>query len=335
MTKKAVLLANLGSPDSTVVSDVRRYLREFLMDGRVIDIPLLPRWLLVNGIIAPFRAPRSAKKYKSIWTEEGSPLIVLTQKLVGKVAAETKLPVYMCMRYGNPSPQRALNKIREEHPAINEVVLFPLYPHYAMSSYETAVEHVKKSWERGNYSFHLKVIEPYYNHPSYIQSLSHSIRPFTGEKYDHILFSYHGIPERHILKRDPTGNHCLKKDDCCRQPSEAHRFCYRHQVFETTRLVAENLNLPSEKYSISFQSRLGNDKWLGPATSDVLAQLPEEGIKNLLVVTPAFVSDCLETLEEIRIEGRATFLKAGGETFRHIPCLNLNDDWVKTIAELV
>jgi ferrochelatase len=335
MTKKAVLLANLGSPDSIAVSDVRRYLREFLMDGRVIDIPLLPRWLLVNGIIAPFRAPRSARKYKSIWTEEGSPLMVLTQKLVGKVAAETKLPVYMCMRYGNPSPQWALNKIREEYPGIDEVALFPLYPHYAMSSYETAVEHVKKSWEKGNYSFYLKVIEPYYNHPSYIQSLSDSIRPFTDEKYDHILFSYHGVPERHILKSDPTGNHCLKKDDCCRQPSEAHRFCYRHQVFETTRLVAENLGLSPEKYSVSFQSRLGNDKWLGPPTADVLAEFPEKGIKNLLVVTPAFVSDCLETLEEIRIEGKTTFLKAGGETFRHIPCLNLNDDWVKTIAGLI
>jgi len=335
MTKKAVLLANLGSPDSTAVSDVRRYLREFLMDGRVIDIPLLPRWLLVNGIIAPFRAPRSARKYKSIWTEEGSPLMVLTQKLVGKVAAETKLPVYMCMRYGNPSPQWALNKIREEYPGIDEVALFPLYPHYAMSSYETAVEHVKKSWEKGNYSFYLKVIEPYYNHPSYIQSLSDSIRPFTDEKYDHILFSYHGVPERHILKSDPTGNHCLKKDDCCHQPSEAHRFCYRHQVFETTRLVAENLGLSPEKYSVSFQSRLGNDKWLGPPTADVLAEFPEKGIKNLLVVTPAFVSDCLETLEEIRIEGKTTFLKAGGETFRHIPCLNLNDDWVKTIAGLI
>lgn len=335
MTKKAVLLANLGSPDSTDVSDVRKYLREFLMDGRVIDIPFSPRWLLVNGIIAPFRAPRSAKKYKSIWTEEGSPLIVLTQKLVDKVAAETKLPVYMCMRYGNPTPQRALKKIREENPGIDEVVLFPLYPHYAMSSYETAVEHVRKLWERGNYSFNLKVIEPYYNHPSYIQSLSNSIRPFTDEKYDHILFSYHGVPERQILKSDPTGNHCLKRDDCCRLPSEAHRFCYRHQVFETTRLVAENLDIPSEKYSISFQSRLGNDKWLGPATAGVLAQLPEKGIKNLLVVTPAFVIDCLETLEEIRMEGRETFLKAGGETFRHIPCLNLNDDWVKTIAELL
>lgn len=335
MTQKAVLLANLGSPDSTDVSDVRRYLREFLMDGRVIDIPFFPRCLLVNGIIAPFRAPRSAKKYKSIWTEEGSPLIVLTQKLVDKVAAETKLPVYMCMRYGNPTPQRALKKIREENPGIDEVVLFPLYPHYAMSSYETAVEHVRKLWEQGNYSFNLKVIEPYYNHPSYIQSLSNSIRPFTGKKYDHILFSYHGVPERQILKSDPTGNHCLKRDDCCRLPSEAHRFCYRHQVFETTRLVAENLDIPSEKYSISFQSRLGNDKWLGPATAGVLAQLPEKGIKNLLVVTPAFVSDCLETLEEIRMEGRETFLKAGGETFRHVPCLNLNDDWVKTIAELL
>nr|WP_234409084.1 ferrochelatase [Marinilabilia salmonicolor] len=160
MSKKAILLANLGSPDSTQTSDVRRYLREFLMDERVIDIPRVPRWLLVNGIIAPFRAPKSGAKYKSIWTDEGSPLIVLTEKLTRKVQEHSGIPAYMCMRYGNPTPDAALSQIAQEHPDVEEVVLFPLYPHYAMSSYETAVEHVKKSWEQGPWKFQLKVIAP-------------------------------------------------------------------------------------------------------------------------------------------------------------------------------
>ncbi|WP_291855812.1 ferrochelatase [Marinilabilia sp.] len=335
MTKKAILLANLGSPDSTKVSDVRRYLREFLMDERVIDIPAFPRWLLVNGIIAPFRAPRSAAKYKSIWTDEGSPLIVLTEKLTRKVEETNDFPSYMCMRYGNPSPAAALSRIAKEHPEVEEVVLFPLYPHYAMSSYETAVEHVKNTWERGPWEFRLKVIAPYYNYPGYIKSLAESIRPHLENEFDHILFSYHGVPERHILKGDTTSSHCLQSPDCCQNSSPAHPKCYRHQVFETTRLVAGYLQLTDNKFSVSFQSRLGGDKWLGPATADVLAELPSLGIKKLLVVTPAFVSDCLETLEEIQMEGQETFLEAGGKSFTAIPCLNLNDEWVETIGELV
>lgn len=335
MSKKVFLLTNLGSPDSYSVRDVRKYLREFLMDGRVIDIPKFPRWLLVNGIIVPFRALRSAKKYKGIWSEEGSPLIVLSEKLRAKVEEKTGLPVYLSMRYGNPTPQYALRKIQESHPDVGEVVLFPLYPHYAMSSYETAVEYVKEVWEKDNYSFQLKVVEPYYNNPDYIQALSHSIKPFLREEFDHLLFSYHGVPERHIYKGDITGNHCLQTPDCCRKSSPAHKYCYRHQVYETTRLVAEQLQLPDSKYSISFQSRLGSDKWLGPATSDVLAQMPNKGKKRILVVTPAFISDCLETIEEIGMEGRGTFLEAGGEEFTAIPCLNLDDEWVEAIRKMV
>jgi ferrochelatase len=335
MTKKAILLANLGSPDSTNVSDVRRFLREFLMDERVIDIPFFPRWLLVNGIIAPFRAPRSADKYKNIWTDEGSPLIVLTEKLTRKVQEETGLPAYMSMRYGNPTPEAALSQIAQEHPDVEEVVLFPLYPHYAMSSYETAVEHVKNTWKKGPWKFQLKVIAPYYNYPGYIKALAETIRPHLDREYDHLIFSYHGVPERHILKGDTTGHHCLLSPGCCQSSSPAHQKCYRHQVFETTRLVADYLQLSQTEFSISFQSRLGSDKWLGPATADVLAELPSKGIKKLLVVTPAFVSDCLETLEEIQMEGQETFLGAGGESFTAIPCLNFDDNWVKAIGELV
>jgi ferrochelatase len=336
MSKRIILLTNLGSPDSTSVKDVRRYLNEFLMDERVIDVPYFGRLLLVRGIITPFRAPKSAAKYRTIWTKEGPPLIVITHQLATKVAEVAQLPTYVCMRYGNPTPMSAFKKIASEHPDAEEVVLFPLYPHYAMSSYETAVEYVREVWQKGQHSFQLKVIGPYFDNPGYIEALSASIQPFIEEAtYDHVLFSYHGIPERHILKSDPSGQHCLKVEDCCRVKSPVHATCYRHQVIETTRLVADRLGLTRHSYSVSFQSRLGTDKWLSPATSDELAQFPSRGIKKLLVVSPAFVSDCLETLEEIHVEGRETFLEACGTDYTTVPCLNSNDDWVEAMVKMI
>ncbi|GAO31240.1 ferrochelatase [Geofilum rubicundum] len=336
MAKRIILLTNLGSPDSTSVKDVRRYLNEFLMDERVIDVPYLGRLLLVRGIITPFRAPKSAAKYKTIWTGEGSPLIVITHQLAEKVREVAQMPTYVCMRYAHPTPLSAFKKIVAEHPDAEEVVLFPLYPHYAMSSYETAVEYVKEVWQKGRYPFELKIVEPYYDQPDYIEALAASIQPFIEEKkYDHVLFSYHGVPERHIFKRDPTGQHCLKTADCCQVKSPVHATCYRHQVMETTRLVADKLGLTRHSFSVSFQSRLGTDKWLSPATSDELAQFPARGVKNLLVVSPAFVSDCLETLEEIHVEGRETFMEAGGTLYTTVPCLNSNDDWVEAVVKMI
>lgn len=335
MAKKAILLANLGSPDSYSVKDVRSYLNEFLMDERVIDIPYPVRLLLVKGVIVPFRAPNSAKKYETIWGENGSPLIHITRELVKKVADYTGSPVYMCMRYANPTPKYALDIIQQENPDIDEVVMLPLYPHYAMSSYETAVLHVQDTHKKGNYPFSLKVVKAFYNQPDYIRALNNSINPFLAQEYDHVLFSYHGIPERHVRKTDPTKNHCLKCENCCEVPSTAHAFCYRHQIKETTRLVAEQLQIPEAKHSFSFQSRLGQDQWLRPYTVQLLKDFPKQGIKKLVVACPAFVSDCLETLEEIQEEGREIFMENGGENFTLIPCLNLNSDWVKTIDILV
>jgi ferrochelatase len=331
-TRRAILLMNLGSPDSTSVKDVRTYLNEFLMDKRVIDMPFISRALLVRGIIVPFRAPKSAAAYRTIWTKDGSPLIVLTRQLQEALQQQVQEPVAMAMRYGNPSPKQAYDRLLAEHPALEEVLLVPLYPHYAMSSYETAVEYAREQHRKGGYAFRLTIFPPFYKEPAYIRSLAESIRPYLQKEYDHILFSYHGIPGRHVIKTDITGCHCLKQQDCCNTPSPAHAYCYRHQVITTTRLVTEALGIPEEKHSISFQSRLGKG-WLEPFTDIRLEQMPQEGTRKLLVVCPAFVSDCLETLEEIEERGKETFLKAGGESYHMIPCLNTHPEWVKTLAE--
>lgn len=324
---------NLGSPDSTKVKDVRRYLNEFLMDGRVIDIPYILRTLLVKGIIVPFRAPKSAEAYRSIWWKEGSPLIEITKKLRNEVQKQVSMPVTIAMRYGNPTPEAAYDQLLKEEPGLEEVILFPLYPHYAMSSYETAIEHMKEAHAKGNYSFRLSIVKPYYNDQDYINAMVENIRPYLSGGFDHLLFSYHGVPQRHIRKSDITGCHCLKVENCCEKTSPAHDYCYRHQCFTTTRLITEKLQLPKEKYSISFQSRLGKG-WLEPFTDIRLEEMPKEGIKNLLVICPAFVSDCLETLEEIEERGKETFMEAGGEKYTMIPCLNTSPLWVNTIVHL-
>jgi len=333
--KRAVVLMNLGSPDSTEVKDVKRYLDEFLMDARVIDKPWPLRALLVKGIIVPFRAPRSAEAYRSIWTKEGSPLIVISEQLKAALAAQIEEPVAIAMRYGNPSPRAAFDALVKENPDLEEVIAIPMYPHYAMSSYETAVVHAQEAHQKGGYAFRLTTVRPYYNDPLYIEALCESMRPWLDRPYDHILFSYHGVPERHIYKGDVTGSHCLKTPGCCDRPSAAHAFCYRHQCWVTTQLVTEKLGIPPEKWGFSFQSRLGRDPWLQPYTARRLEQLPGEGKKHILVVCPAFVSDCLETLEEIAVEGRESFMHHGGETFEAIPCLNVHPLWVGALAKWV
>ncbi len=320
---------NLGSPDSTSVSDVRKYLNEFLMDGRVIDSPLLLRTILVKGIITPFRAPKSAEAYHSIWTKDGSPLVHITWQLRDALQKIVKEPVEVAMRYGNPTMKAAYDKLLGKNPDLQEVVLLPLYPHYAMSSYETAVAHAEEVHKKGGYPFRIKTIPPFYNNPDYITALAASIKPYLGN--GHLLFSYHSIPERHIHKSDTTGHHCLKVENCCSVASPAHKTCYRHQCYETTRLVAAALRLAPEEYSVSFQSKLGRSAWLTPATTTRMDELPKEGIKKLMVVCPSFVSDCLETLEEVAIREKENFMKAGGEEYTFIPCMNTQTAWVETV----
>ncbi|MFN2438570.1 MAG: ferrochelatase [Chitinophagaceae bacterium] len=333
--KRAVVLMNLGSPDSTEVKDLRRYLDEFLMDERVIDKPWLLRALLVKGIIVPSRAPKSAEAYKSIWTKNGSPLINISKQQQQALKKEIDEPVAIAMRYGNFSPEQAYNELLNKNPDLEEIIFIPLYPHYAMSSYETAVEYAKEQHKKGGYTFKLSFIKPFYDDTDYINALSETIRRYITADYDQILFSYHGIPERHILKCDPTKKHCLKIDNCCKVPSEVHQYCYRHQCLTTTELVIGKLSIPKEKWGFSFQSRLGKDPWLQPYTAIRLEQLPGEGVKKLLVVCPAFVSDCLETLEEMGKEGKEIFLHAGGESFDLIPCLNDHPLWIRTLAKWV
>ncbi|MDP4261748.1 MAG: ferrochelatase [Bacteroidota bacterium] len=329
--KKGIVLMNLGSPDSTEVKDVRRYLNEFLMDGKVIDYPYVFRKLLVSGIIVPFRAPKSAEAYKTIWTKEGSPLIVFTKQLQSALQQKVTGPVEIAMRYGNPSPNMAFDNLMRLEPGIEEVIAVPLYPHYAMSSYETAVEYAKECYGKKKYPFKLTFIKPFYNEKDYINAMAENIASFLQQEYDHILFSYHGVPGRHIRKSDITGSHCLATADCCEVNSKAHAYCYRHQCFETTKLITKALNIPTGKFSISFQSRLGKG-WLEPFTDIRLEEMPKEGIRKLLIICPAFVSDCLETLEEIAIRGKETFLQAGGEEYTMIPCLNVHPLWVSTLA---
>ena len=331
---KGVLLINLGSPDSPNPKDVKKYLGEFLMDERVIDVPQWLRWFLVKGIILNTRPKKSAKAYQKIWWEEGSPLIIISERFKKKVQERAKVPVALGMRYGSMSIQKGLQELHDQ--GVDDVLVVPLYPHYAMSSTETVIEKTKEEQQKHFPNMELTMVPSFYKHPDYIRVLSEKIKEnLEGVDYDHILFSYHGIPERHIRKTDPTNSHCKIDGSCCNTPSKAHQYCYRHQCFETTKLVAEYLNLPEGKYSDSFQSRLGGDPWLKPYTDKEFERFPEEGKKNLVVITPAFVADCLETLEEIAMEGKEEFKEAGGEEYKHIPCLNDDDAWVKVMTRWI
>lgn len=329
--KKGVLLVNLGSPKSTSTKDVREYLDEFLMDKRVIDVPYLIRSLIVKGFILPNRPKKSAEAYKKIWTKEGSPLVVISKKLTEKVNKQCSIPVELAMRYSTPSIEEGIVDLKNK--GVNDILIIPLYPQFAMSTTETVNEKVKKVHKKICPSSRLTFFPAFYNNVDYIKTLSYSIENnLKNIDYDYLLFSYHSIPERHIRKSDITKSHCKIDDNCCVTHSKAHEFCYRHQCFSTTEEVVKTLNIPKDKYGIAFQSKLGRDKWLTPSTNDLIPKLPSKGIKKLAVVIPSFVADCLESLEEIAIEGREDFLDNGGEEYITIPCLNSDSNWVDTVS---
>jgi len=331
---KGVLLVNLGSPESPTPKDVKPYLDEFLMDKYVIDVPFLLRALLVRGIILQTRPKKSAEAYSRIWTSEGSPLIVISKKMHKKVATKVDIPVALAMRYGTMTIQKGLQELKDK--GVNEVMLLPLYPQHAMASTTTIVVLAEELRQKYFPEMTFTNVPAFYNKPDYIHALANSIKKhLEGFDYDHLLFSYHGIPKRHIRKTDVTKSHCKIDGSCCNTPSPAHEFCYRHQCYETTKQVVKLLGILEGKYSQTFQSRLAGDKWLTPYTDVEINKMPEQGIKKLAVVTPAFVADCLETLEEIAMEANHQFKEHGGEEFMAVPCMNDEDEWCGVVANWI
>lgn len=332
MPDRAALIVNLGSPDSPAVPDVRRYLDQFLMDPRVVDLPWPLRRFIVSAFILPRRPRATSEAYSSIWMDEGSPLKVYTEALAEALEASLGEPVRWAMRYGSPSIEDQLVALADA--GVRHVRFLPLYPHWAMSTTETSIVEAQRAIEARKLDLTLEPMPVFYQQPDYIAELAVLAREHL-QPDDHLLFSYHGLPEWHLRKSDPTGRHCLTRPDCCQVPSPAHDFCYRHQVMVTAERVAAALGLPDERWEVSFQSRLGRAKWLEPYTDQVLAALPDRGIRKLAVMCPAFVADNLETLEEIGMQGRETFLEAGGERFTLIPCLNARPGWVTALAEML
>ncbi|MFW5450220.1 MAG: ferrochelatase [Methylophagaceae bacterium] len=328
MTNRSILLANLGSATQPETTAVRRYLNQFLMDPYVIQLPWLLRRLIVSLFVLPTRPKFSAEAYQSIWLPEGSPLIVFSEQLKQALQEKVTMPVAMAMRYGKPSIESQLLELAK-HDDITEVLFIPLYPHYAQSTVTTSVEQVHAVIKKHQLNIKLTVVSPFYDQPDYIDALVSSARPYLERDYDHLVFSYHGLPESHLSK---LNNSCLQSDNCCQKNTNAHSTCYRHQVFRTTQHFVDKAGIAENCYSIAFQSRLGRAKWLGPNTEDKLRELAESGAKNVLVICPAFVTDCLETLEEIAIRGQEVFQQAGGESLTLIPCLNDQPDWVNTLA---
>ncbi len=332
--KTGVLIVNQGTPDSPETSDVRKYLREFLMDERVIDIPYPLRWLLVNGIIATFRAPKSAKEYKKLWEERGSPLKFhlsdvrdLLQNALGN-----EYVVAFGMRYQSPSLETALNELKAAN--VKRIIVIPLFPQYASAttgSVNQKVGEIVNTWQIIPSITH---INQFMDHPKFIEAFAAKGRAMMEAKeYDHVVFSYHGVPERHI-KKGSVGDQC-KLGNCCNALHDKNRYCYRAQCFHTTRLLAEALDLKEAEYTTAFQSRLGKDPWVQPYTDVVLKDLPGEGKKKVLAYSPAFIADCLETTLEVGEEFKEEFEEAGGEVWDLVPSLNTSELWIECLMEIV
>ena len=334
MSHRATLLINLGSPEHASTKDVRHYLNQFLMDPYVIQLPWILRRLIVSLFVLPRRPKTSAVAYKSIWLDSGSPLISLSKQLKEALQKKVDIPVEIAMRYGNPSIEDQLLSLCENK-NIDEILLLPLYPHYAESTVKTSVEQARYIIKKHKLDIRLAIIPPFYNNDDYIKALVKSAQPYLIKKYDHLIFSYHGLPESHLKKLDNSKSHYFDNGDCCLPTSDTSQTCYRHHVFETTRCFIEKTQIPEDKYSITFQSRLGRQKWLSPNTEDKLKELAQSGAKNILVICPSFVTDCLETLEEIALQGQKVFNDAGGDTLTLIPCLNSQDEWVNTLSKWI
>ncbi len=333
--KTGVLLVNLGTPDSPSVADVRKYLREFLMDGRVIDIPFFSRWLLVNGIIAPFRAPKSAKVYAKLWTDRGSPLMFhgtdvrdKLQKLLGD-----EFEVVLGMRYQNPSIKSALEILKTVN--VTSIIVIPLFPQYASATTGSVHEAVMKVISKWQNIPETQFISQYPDHPKMIRAFAKKGKKYLSEhSWDHVLFSYHGLPERQIHKAS-VDEYCRINYQCCSVYHSKNRFCYRAQCFQTSRKLADALGLKEGDYSVVFQSRLGKDPWIQPYAEDEIKRLAGEGKKSILVFCPSFVADCLETTIEVGEEFKEVFLEHGGEKWQLVESLNSEELWIDCLSEMV
>jgi protoporphyrin/coproporphyrin ferrochelatase len=330
-----ILLINLGTPDSPSTSDVRKYLTQFLNDRRVIDISPLGRFFLVNLIIVPFRSKKSAALYKQIWTKEGSPLllhgITLKEKLQQQLG--DSYVVELGMRYQSPSIETALNKLKEKK--VKEIIAVPLYPQYASSSTGSSVEELLRLVKQWEVTPSLKIISKFYDEPGFYDAWEDAAKNFNIAEYDHIVFSYHGLPERQILKASAHyGGDTCQLGNCCDRITKNNQYCYRANCFETTRQLVKRFNIPEGKYTTAFQSRLDN-AWLKPYSDKIIEELPAKGNKKILVFSPAFVADCLETIYEIGTEYKEIFTHAGGEKFDWVKSLNANEKWVEVLRNLV
>ena len=336
MPVTGLLLCNLGTPDDPSPGAVRRYLRQFLADPRVLDINPVGRWALLNLIILPFRPAKSAAAYQKIWTQAGSPLLTHSQDLVRQVRARlgADWAVELGMRYQQPSIESALGNLRRA--GADRIVVFPLYPQYSASSTGSSVEEVFRVVAKQWVTPSLAVVEPFYDDPGFIEAFAIRGREvIAAERPDHVLFSFHGLPERHMRKADATGTHCLQSEDCCARIVPANRHCYRAQCFATAHALAARLPLAPGSFGISFQSRLGRTPWIRPYTDIVLPELARQGKRRVVVFCPAFVADCLETLEEIGIRAQHDFKAAGGESLALVPSLNATPAWADAVVRLV
>lgn len=331
---KGALLLNLGSPDSTDPKDVRTYLDQFLSDPRVLDINPIVRKIILQCFILPKRPAESAEAYAQVWTDQGSPLIVTSVEQQKLVQQNTDIPIYLAMRYGNPSTASIVEKMKAD--GIDDLLIIPLYPHYAMSSYESAVvELTDQLAAHGMASINTVLVQPFFKDPAYIDALWESIEPHYKESGAHLMMSFHGIPERQVKKSDPSHAHCLEIKDCCDKAHPAHATCYRHQCYATAYALMAKGGLNHSDVTISFQSRLLRDPWLKPYTDFEIERLAKEGVKKLKVICPAFITDCLETLEEIAMRGKEDFLHAGGEELELIPCLNTHPAWIQWLTNKI
>lgn len=335
MGKKGILLVNLGTPDSPSTQDVRKYLNEFLMDERVIDIHPLLRALLVKGIIVPFRGPKSAKLYQNIWDDVfGSPLMFYSrlQQMLLQQRLGSDYYVELAMRYQNPSIAQALETLRSS--GVNSIWVIALFPQYASATTGSVYQKVMEILSSWPVIPEVSLVNHFYENELMIEAFTNNGIIYKPQNYDHVLFSFHGVPQRHLVKAGCTFNHGSCKNCYGEKLTEKNRFCYSAQCYCTAQLIAERLGLSKDRYSVSFQSRLGNDPWVQPYTNQTIIDLARAGKKRVLVFCPAFVSDCLETIYEIQIEGQEIFRNAGGELLQLVPSLNDSPIWIEALANL-